>query len=104
MNNNNNNNNNNRVANFNNFRKQYNELVKRKVDPYNARKNEDNAWRENFESALGLKAGTINFNIKKPKEMSIVGPNYKSTENFFKALVNNNVNARKRLYKKIYGS
>ena len=97
-----NNNHNNRYANFNSFSNLYSNLRKRNHNPMNARKNQNNAIRENFERSLGLTPGNLNFR-EDPSTLSFRGPNYSNDQNFFNAIVTNKPNARKRLYKKIYG-
>lgn len=101
MSNNNNNNNRRNNANFNDFKNLLRNLNRRNVNPWNARKNENNAYRQDFERALGLKAGVLNFRVN-PTSITIPGPNFRSNENFYNAVLSNNVNARRRLYKMIY--
>ena len=96
-----NSNNNNRFQNLNAFSNLYSNLKKRKVNPLNARKDENNAIRENFERSLGLSPGLQNYR-QNPSKISIKGRNYSNYENFFNAIINNKNNARKRLYKMIY--
>mgnify|MGYP006117840129 CR=1 FL=1 len=86
--------------NLNNFKLRMNNLRKRNINPYNARKNNNNAIREDFESVLGLKPGWLN--MKHIYNLSVEGRNYKNDDTFFKALINENVNAGKRLCKMIY--
>ena len=78
--------------------RKFQNLVNNLNNANNNSRNACNSKRENFESALGLKSGCINSYSNKVQQ----GRTYTNMNNFFRALVKGNVNARTQLYHMIY--
>lgn len=64
-------------------------------------RNKSNALRENFEKILNIKPGNLNWN-NRYLNLKNSGRNYKNYKNFFDALQKGNINAKYKLYKRIY--